>query len=34
MGLMLVFVIGQSMMLNKYLDKADLDKKIEQERNK
>jgi intracellular septation protein len=27
MGLMLVFVIGQSMMLNKYLDKADLDKK-------
>jgi len=27
MGLMLVFVIGQSMMLNKYLDQADLDKK-------
>ena len=25
MGLMLLFVIGQSMMLNKYLDKADLD---------
>jgi intracellular septation protein len=30
LGLMLVFVIGQSMMLTKYLDKADLDKEEKQ----
>ncbi len=30
LGLMLVFVIGQSMMLTKYLDKADLEKKEKQ----
>jgi intracellular septation protein len=30
MGLMLVFVIGQSMMLNKYLDKEELNKKENQ----
>ncbi len=30
LGLMLVFVVGQSMMLTRYLDKADLDKKEKQ----
>jgi len=30
LGLMLVFVIGQSMMLTRYLDKADLDKEEKQ----
>jgi intracellular septation protein len=30
LGLMLVFVIGQSMMLTRYLDKAELDKKENQ----
>jgi intracellular septation protein len=35
MGLMLVFVIGQSMMLNKYLDKAELDpEKLNKKENK
>jgi len=30
LGLMLVFVIGQSMMLTRYLDKADLEKEEKQ----
>jgi len=30
LGLMLVFVIGQSMMLTKYMDQADLNKEEKQ----